>query len=66
MGEDEVFDVDADSSAFFAEEVKSCESDDAFAKKMDKFKKLMPEKTKDFKKKKHKRHRNRSRNMNRS
>lgn len=48
----EVFDVDADSSAFFAEEVKSCDSDDAFAKKMDRFKKLMPEKTKEFKKKK--------------
>lgn len=48
----EVFDVDSDSSVFFAEEVKSCETDDAFAKKMEKFKKLMPEKTKDFKKKK--------------
>lgn len=48
----EVFDVDADSSAFFAEEVKSCDTDEAFAKKFEKFKKLMPEKTKDFKKKK--------------
>ncbi len=47
----EIFDVDADSSVFFAEEVKSCENDDAFAKKMEKFKKLMPEKTKDAKKK---------------
>ncbi len=48
----EVFDVDADSASFFAEEVKACDSDESFAKKFEKFKKLMPEKTKDFKKKK--------------
>lgn len=42
---------DAETRAYLVEEVKSCATDEAFAAKVDKLKKVMKEKTKDFKKK---------------
>lgn len=49
---DQVFDLDDETRAYFLEDVKSCASDEAFAKMMDKNKKFLKEKTKDFKKQK--------------
>lgn len=45
---DEVFVLDDETRAYFMEEVKACENDEMFAAKMDKFKKLHKEKTKEF------------------
>lgn len=47
-----VFDLDDDTRAYFASEVKSCDTDEAYAAKKAGFLKVMKEKTKDAKKKK--------------
>lgn len=46
---DEVFELTDEDRAFFVEEIKSCETDEVFAAKLNKFKKLMKEKTKEEK-----------------
>jgi len=47
-----IFDLDDDTRAYFASEIKACDSDESYAKKKDGFMKIMKEKTKEFKKKK--------------
>lgn len=47
----EVFDLDDETLAALLDEIKACDTDELFAKFMDKSKKVMKEKTKEFKKK---------------
>ena len=48
----DIFDLDDETRAFFLDDVKACSTDEAFAKFMDKNKKLHKEKMKDVKKQK--------------